>query len=52
MKKILLIASIILSINGFAQKVNGKLSFQKGQKLEMVTETKKTTAMELMGQSM
>jgi hypothetical protein len=52
MKKILLIASIALSINGFAQKVNGKLNFQKGQKLEMITETKKTTSMELMGQAM
>lgn len=52
MKKILLIASISLSLNGFAQKVNGKLNFQKGQKLEMVTETKKTNAMELMGQTM
>jgi hypothetical protein len=52
MKKILLVASIVLSVNGFAQKMNGKLSFQKGQKLEMVTETKKVTTMELMGQSM
>jgi hypothetical protein len=52
MKKIFLIASVALSLNGFAQKVNGKLNFQKGQKLEMITETKKTNAMELMGQSM
>ena len=52
MKKILLIASIALSLNGFAQKVNGKLNFQKGQKLELVTETKKTNAMEVMGQAM
>ncbi|HYK54832.1 MAG TPA: DUF6263 family protein, partial [Flavisolibacter sp.] len=52
MKKTLLIASLALSINSFAQNASGKLNFQKGQKLEMVTETKKTTTMELMGQSM
>lgn len=52
MKKILLIASLALSVNSFAQNASGKLNFQKGQKLEMVTETKKTTTMELMGQSM
>ena len=52
MKKIFLIAFVVLSANGFAQKINGRLSFQKGQKLEMVTETKKTSAMELMGQAM
>jgi hypothetical protein len=52
MKKTLLIASLALSINSFAQNTSGKLNFQKGQKLEMVTETKKTTTMELMGQSM
>ena len=52
MKKILLIASLALSVNSFAQNVSGKLNFQKGQKLEVVTETKKTTTMELMGQPM
>jgi hypothetical protein len=52
MKKILLIASLAFSVNSFAQNTSGKLNFQKGQKLEMVTETKKTTTMELMGQSM
>jgi len=52
MKKILLVASITLSINGFAQKVNGQLAFPKGQKLELITETKKTSTMEMMGQSM
>ena len=52
MKKILLIASLAVSVNSFAQNVSGKLNFQKGQKLEIVTETKKTTTMELMGQSM
>ncbi len=52
MKKILLIASLAFSVNSFAQNTSGKLNFQKGQKLEMVTETKKTTTMELMGQPM
>jgi hypothetical protein len=51
MKKILFVGFIALSVNGFAQKVNGKLSFPKGQKLELVTETKKTSASEMMGQS-
>lgn len=52
MKKILLFASITLSVSGFAQKVNGRLSFTKGQKLELVTETKKSSTSEMMGQSM
>ena len=52
MKKLFLIASIALSVNGFAQKVEGRLNFPKGQKLELVTESVKTTTMELMGQSM
>jgi hypothetical protein len=50
MKKLALLGALALSLTGFAQ--NGKLGFQKGQKLEMTTEIKKTSAMELMGQSM
>lgn len=52
MKKILFIASIALSVSAPAQKVSNKLSFPKGQKLEITTETKKTSNTELMGQSM
>ena len=52
MKKTLFIAAMALSVTGFAQKVNGKLSFPKGQKLELTTETKKTATTELMGQTM
>lgn len=52
MKKTLFIAAMALSITGFAQKVNGKLNFPKGQKLELTTETKKTVTTELMGQTM
>jgi hypothetical protein len=50
MKKAALLAALALSLTGFAQ--NGKTGFQKGQKLEMTTEIKKTSSMELMGQSM
>src|SRR5215210_614166 len=53
MKKILFAALIALAaINGFAQKINNKLSFKKGQKLEFVTETVKKSSMEMMGQAM
>jgi hypothetical protein len=52
MKKTLFIAAMALSVTGFAQKVNGKLGFSKGQKLELITETKKTATTELMGQTM
>lgn len=50
MKKAALLAALAFSLTGFAQ--TGKTGFQKGQKLEMTTEIKKTSAMELMGQSM
>lgn len=50
MKKVALLAALAFSLTGFAQ--TGKTGFQKGQKLEMTTEIKKTSAMELMGQSM
>lgn len=52
MKKFFLVAGIAVASTGFAQKVNNKLSFQKGQKLEVVVETNKTSNIELMGQSM
>lgn len=52
MKKFFLLAAIAIGSTGFAQKVNNKLSFQKGQKLEVVVETNKTSNIELMGQSM
>lgn len=51
MKKLLLVLSVTLSLTAVAQNGN-KLRFQKGQKLEIVTETKKNSTMELMGQSM
>ena len=51
MKKIFLFAAVAIATTGYAQKVNGKLSFQKGQKLEVVTQTKKETSQEVMGQS-
>jgi hypothetical protein len=39
MKKAALVAALALSLTGFAQ--NGKLGFQKGQKLEVTTERKR-----------
>ena len=52
MKKFFLFAAVAMATTGFAQKVSSKLSFQKGQKFEVVTETKKTSSQEVMGQSM
>lgn len=52
MKKIFFLVGIAVATTGFAQKVSNKLSFQKGQKLEVVVETNKTSNIELMGQSM
>jgi hypothetical protein len=52
MKKVFLIAAIAFSTHGFAQQANVKLNLPKGQKLEMVTEMKKSTTLEVMGQSM
>lgn len=52
MKKVFLVACITLSVSGFAQKVSNKLSFQKGQKLEVTTEMNRSSTQELMGQSM
>ncbi|TCJ18599.1 hypothetical protein EPD60_03610 [Flaviaesturariibacter flavus] len=52
MKKALLFGALALSLNGFAQKVNGKLNLSKGQKFEVVSETKTNATQEVMGQSM
>lgn len=51
MKKIFLIASIAIATTSFAQKANNTLQFKKGQKLEVTTETNKTSSVELMGQT-
>ena len=50
MKRIILIVTLAVSVTGFAQ--NGKLGFQKGQKIEMTIESKKSSTLELMGQAM
>jgi ACT domain-containing protein len=47
MKQFFLLFAVTISATSFAQ-----LNFQKNQKLEVVTETKRTSSMELMGQSM
>jgi hypothetical protein len=52
MKKVLLFGALALSLNGFAQKVTGKIVLQKGQKYEVVSDTKSNVTQELMGQSM
>lgn len=52
MKKIFFITGVAMATAGFAQKVNNKLSFLKGQKLEAVVQTDKISTIELMGQSM
>lgn len=52
MKKLILPAALLLSFTGFAQSTPTKLNFPKGQKLELVTEMKKATNIEVMGQSM
>ena len=52
MKKIISLAFVFVAVTGMAQKANNKLSFQKGQKFEVVTETTKNSSVELMGQSM
>lgn len=50
MKKLLLPFLFLLTTAASAQKVSGKLSFQKGQKLEVVTDMNTTTEM-MMGES-
>lgn len=50
MKKIFLPLMIAVSLSGFAQKASNKLSFQKGQKLEITTNMNVTTEM-MMGET-
>jgi hypothetical protein len=52
MKQLLFFAAIAISISGFSQKINNKLNFQKGQKLEMTTLVNSVITQEVMGQSM
>ncbi len=52
MKKFFLVAAVAISVTGFSQKVTNKLSFQKGQKLEMVSKVNSVVTMEMMGQTM
>ena len=52
MKQFFLMAALAISITGFSQKVSNKLSFQKGQKLEMVSKVNSIVSMEMMGQTM
>lgn len=49
MKKIFVTALLATSLAGFGQS---KLTFQKGQKVEVVTESKTSSSMQLMGQAM
>jgi hypothetical protein len=50
MKKIFLPFLLAATLNGFAQKISNKLNFQKGQKLEIVTNMNMTTEM-VMGET-
>jgi len=52
MKKIasVIIASTILSLMGYSQKVAGKLNLKKGQKIEVTSTTKSLISQEAMGQ--
>ena len=52
MKQLFLVAAISFATTGFAQKVNNKLTFQKGQKLEMTSKVNTLISMEMMGQAM
>jgi len=52
MKQLFLVAAIVFAATGFAQKVNNKLTFQKGQKLEMTSKVNTLISMEMMGQAM
>ena len=52
MKHLLIVGLLFISVAGFSQKISNKISFQNGQKLEVVTEVKKTANMHLMGQNM
>lgn len=52
MKQFFLMGLLAFSATGFSQKVTNKLSFQKGQKLEMVTKINTLVSIEMMGQAM
>ena len=52
MKKLFLLIAVASSLSGMAQKSSSKVSFVKGQKLEMVAQTKAVITQEVMGQSM
>ena len=52
MKNFFFVALISLSVNAFAQKVGNKLTFQKGEKLEITTNMNSTSTSQMMGQSM
>lgn len=52
MKQLFLVAALAFATTGFAQKVNNKLTFQKGQKLEMTSKVNTLISMEMMGQAM
>lgn len=58
MKKLLLVLSVslslslILSLPALAQDSGNRIKFQKGQKLEITTETRKNASTEFMGQTM
>lgn len=52
MKNIFLIIALTTGLSGLAQKNTSKLTFPKGQKLEMTAQTKAVITQEVMGQSM
>src|SRR5215216_45685 len=52
MKKFFLLFALAAGLYSAAQKNNSKLSFPKGQKLEMTAQTKAVITQEVMGQSM
>lgn len=52
MKHLFLASFICLAIGASAQKVSNKLTFSKGQKLEVTTSGKSVITQEVMGQSM
>lgn len=51
MKHTLLLVAVACTLNATAQKVNNKLTFKKGQKLEMVSQVNSVISMDMMGQS-
>ncbi|MBD0284238.1 MAG: DUF6263 family protein [Bacteroidota bacterium] len=51
MKQLFFIAAIAVSVSGAAQKVTNKLTFPKGQKLEVSTQVNSVVSQEAMGQT-